>query len=164
MGNAPILGLDYGERRIGIAVSDSGQRFAFPLKVLENTGTEPVCQAISKLVLQHRAGAVVVGLPVREDGSFGPEAEKVALFAKQLERFLSVPVFLYDERYTTRIARRLRDESIPSQRRGANLDAAAAAVMLEGFLQWKSNTAKREQGRTEEDAPMECDGSDFADC
>lgn len=130
-----ILGLDVGERRIGVAICDPQERFAFPLTLLERRDEETALAAIAELVEREAAEAVVVGLPLSLDGSHGPQARRVAAFTQALAQRLPLPVTPWDERLTTVEAeRRLREAG--HSRRGLKdrRDAVAAALMLQSYL------------------------------
>jgi putative Holliday junction resolvase len=138
------MGVDLGERRIGIALSDSGGVLATPYTVLERTGDGERDRAnLGRLVEETRAEIVVVGLPVSLSGSFGPAARAAASEIEALGLALHVPVVSFDERLTTVEAARRRRERAggpPSRPRSAGrsarrpIDAEAAAVMLEAWL------------------------------
>jgi putative holliday junction resolvase len=120
-----ILALDYGNARIGCAISDPSETLARPLAVLE----PPDPRGVAELVTEHEVERVVVGMPVHLDGREGAQAEATRRFSEQLEELLDVPVEAYDERLTTRMAE-------ASRRGGARApeDALAAAHLLEGYL------------------------------
>ncbi|MCS7225181.1 MAG: Holliday junction resolvase RuvX [Armatimonadetes bacterium] len=149
----PILALDYGEKRIGVSISDPDQRFAFPLKTIENH-PDQVIQDIVELISRHKVVAVVIGLPIREDGTKGPEVALVEDFAKVLRERIGVPILFFDERYTTRIAQRAHQDYLPKRRSVNTIDALAAAILLEGFLEWSRQRAREERGRGESDGTM----------
>jgi putative Holliday junction resolvase len=105
-----VLGLDYGSRRIGLAVSDEAGVFAFPAGALERTGLERDLAALGALIAERGVTRVVVGLPLHLSGRSGPEAEAARAFARALGEAARVQVDLLDERWTTREAERaLRD-------------------------------------------------------
>ena len=130
------LGLDLGERRIGVAVGDSDGRVATPLTVLERSGDRAAdYRAVAALVAEWEAGIVVVGMPYSLDGAKGPAAQAAADEAVRLGAVLDVPVETYDERLTTVIAeRRLAEQGLAGQRRRALVDQVAASVILQAWL------------------------------
>ena len=130
------LGLDLGQKRVGVAVSDSAGALAMPIEVLSRLGDRPrEHRAIAELVEEWEAEIVVVGLPYNMDGSAGPMAKKYAAEAKVLGDTLSVPVVLYDERLTTVSAERaLMDQNMNTQDRRQVVDKVAASVMLQSWL------------------------------
>jgi len=130
------LGLDLGERRVGVAVCDSAGTVATPLETLVRSGDpERDLRAISELVTEWQAEIVVVGLPLSLDGSEGPAAAAARAEIDRLERHLAVPVISYDERLTTVIAeQRLMEQQMKGPRRRGVVDQVAAAVMLQSWL------------------------------
>ncbi|MHC4480127.1 MAG: Holliday junction resolvase RuvX [Planctomycetota bacterium] len=129
-----ILGLDYGERRIGAAVSDELEIAAHPLPTIERDGQE--IERIASLVRERDATLVVLGMPLRMDGTEGTQARKVRGFAKALRKRLpEVEFVLMDERLTTAQAHRALSEMGASMRqRRARVDRMAAQIILQRFL------------------------------
>ena len=130
------LGLDLGERRVGVAVCDSAGTVATPVETLVRTGDpERDRQAIADQVREWQAEIVVVGLPISLDGSEGPAAGSARAEIDRLGRFLSVPVVSYDERLTTVIAERsLMEQQMKGPQRRGVVDRVAAAVILQSWL------------------------------
>jgi putative Holliday junction resolvase len=130
------IGLDVGDRRIGVALSDETATLASALTTLKRSGPGQDAAAVADLVARHEAVAVVVGLPLNMDGSRGPQAEKVLSLVALLQRRLSVPVVTRDERLTTVEAEeRLREAGVRDwKRRKRVVDQAAAVVILQEHL------------------------------
>ena len=130
------LGLDLGQKRVGVAISDSAGTLAMPIEVVARRGDrQREHQAIADLVEEWEAEIVVVGLPYNMDGSVGPMARKYGSEAKALGDTLSVPVVLYDERLTTVSAERaLMDQNMNARDRRQVVDKVAASVMLQSWL------------------------------
>jgi len=130
------LGLDLGQKRVGVAISDSAGTLAMPIEVVARRGDrQREHQAIADLVEEWEAEIIVVGLPYNMDGSVGPMARKYGSEAKALGDTLSVPVVLYDERLTTVSAERaLMDQNMNAQDRRQVVDKVAASVMLQSWL------------------------------
>lgn len=128
-----IIGVDFGERRIGMAAADERTGVAVPVRTVEVRG-DPV-DALVEAVRQEGADRVVVGLPLSLTGAEGPQAQRVRQVVEELDRRLDVPITTWDERLTTAQARRA---PAISRRRGARAeaarDAAAAAIMLQAYL------------------------------
>lgn len=138
------MGLDIGDRTVGVALSDAGEMLAQGLCVIRRTSLERDLAGIVELVLSRGAGLIVAGLPRRLQGDLGPQAEKVLAFVGALQQAAPVPVALWDERLTTRIAERtLRESNVGRTRRRALVDQVAATVILQGFLDAK--TAERQR-------------------
>lgn len=130
-----LLALDVGDARIGVALSDETGTLASGLVTLKAVGPRKDAQAVASLVREHGAGEVVVGLPLRLDGSVGPQAEKVLAFVERLRRVLRVPVVTRDERLTTVAAgERLAQAGVKRKDRKARLDQVAAALVLQEHL------------------------------
>lgn len=129
-----ILGVDPGERRVGVALADGETRFARPLEVIDVAGTDPV-KRIAALVSEHGVALVVVGKPVSLSGADGIAVENAAPFVSALRDALDVDVVEHDERLTTVIAERgLRAGGADRAARKRIRDAVAAQVMLQGYL------------------------------
>ena len=130
------LGLDLGQKRVGVAVSDSAGALAMPIEVLDRLGDrQREHRAIAELVEEWEAEIVVVGLPYNMYGSAGSQARKYAAEAKVLGDALDVPVVLYDERLTTVTAERnLMEQNMNAQERRRVVDKVAASVMLQSWL------------------------------
>ncbi len=127
------LGLDVGERRIGVALSDALGLLATPLTTLQ--ARDRPLERIGRLVREHGVSALVVGLPLTLRGEIGPQAESVQTFAATLEAELGLPVHLFDERLTTVAAdQMLRDLGIKPAKRKLQVDQVAAAIILQDYL------------------------------
>ncbi len=132
----PVLGLDLGSRRIGLAVSDPEGRIAFPAGVMARQGREKDLAALRELVRERGASRIVVGLPIHMDGRSGPEAEAARAFSSALGEATGVPVELLDERWTTLEAERaLRQTKQRGRKRRAELDTVAATILLRTWLE-----------------------------
>ncbi len=130
-----ILGLDIGDRRIGVAVSDPTGLLARPLVIIPRKGEAADVAAVVRLVAEHQAGKVLAGLPLSLDGSLGPQAAKVKAFLDKLAPALPVPLETWDERFSTTTAHELRlAAGVKKKKRQAPDDAAAAAVILQSYL------------------------------
>ena len=130
-----ILGLDVGDKRIGVALSDPTEVLASTLMVMERKSSDIDFETILDLVEKHEVGCIVVGFPRSMDGHIGKQAEKVNAFAEALSELTPVPIEMWDERLSTVIANKLLRDS--GKNRGqikAKRDAAAAAVILQGYL------------------------------
>jgi putative Holliday junction resolvase len=134
-----ILGLDPGERRIGIAISDPTGTLAHPLQTLVRGSREEDFAAIAALVAEHDVELIVVGWPLSLDGTEGPQARRVARYTDALAACLPVPVVSWDERFTTvaadEILRQIRGRKGRRRARArGQVDAIAAAVILQSYL------------------------------
>jgi len=129
------LGIDFGTRRIGLALSDPTGTLASPLPFLENTGIPEVIAKLEELVQSHGIKIIVVGLPRNMDGTYGPSAEKVRDFISQIQPQLSAKILAQDERLTTAQASRdLSQIGLNQKELRKKIDSAAASLILQQFL------------------------------
>ncbi len=130
-----MLCVDYGERRIGLAVSDKEGLFAHGLPTLDRRETPDAVAAIAQLAAERGAAEIVVGLPRSLDGSLGPAAARVQEFARELEARAGLPVAFVDERLTTARAHALMKQAgLKRKQRAQKADRAAAQMMLQSYL------------------------------
>jgi putative Holliday junction resolvase len=133
---ARILAVDYGEKRIGLAVSDELGITASPLMTLVRRSDDETVRQIAQLASKLRVTQIVVGLPRRTDAQEGEMERKVKAFAEKLRQAVSVPVVLFDERFTTRIAEQVLLEADLSRRKRKQVrDRLAAVILLQSFLE-----------------------------
>ncbi len=134
-GSGRVLGLDVGEKTIGIALSDELGLTAQPHETLKRKGDDQDLGAIQALLEKWGISVVVVGLPKNMDGSIGRQARKVVTFTDKIEARLDVPVVHWDERLSTVAAERVLIEADLSRaKRKKHVDKVAAAVILQGYL------------------------------
>jgi len=130
-----MLGLDVGDRWIGVALSDPLGILASPLMRVERTDDEAAVKAIADLVRKHEAKAVVAGLPYSMDGNVGPQAVRVHDFLQKLSQSLTVPIQTSDERLSTVVATQgMIAAGASRESRKGKIDAAAAALILQWYL------------------------------
>ena len=133
MSRGSVLGLDPGERRVGVALAVVGAGVALPLATLQRT--DGWLDRLADLAREHGATAVVVGLPVSLSGAEGPAAERARALAGEVASRLGLPVHLVDERLSTVAAGRALAAGGARGRRAAGaIDASAAAVILQAWL------------------------------
>ena len=147
---ARSLGLDIGNRRIGVAVSDAIKLIARPLGVIDRK-TERAVERIAAFVAQQQVDEVIVGLPYNADGSKGEQAARVEQFVAQLGLHLAVPIHFCDERYSTLAAREIMAGKKQKTPKDGD-DAIAAAVILQRALD-----ERRAKQPDEPDKPDEFD-------
>jgi putative Holliday junction resolvase len=142
------MALDVGDVRIGVALSDETGTLASGLLTLKSVGPRQDAQALAALAREHDVGEVVVGLPLRLDGSLGSQAEKVLAFVERLRRVARLPVVARDERLTSVEAdERLAEAGVRRRDRKARIDQAAAALILQEHLdERKASTAAAGRG------------------
>ena len=124
-----FLGIDYGEKRVGLAVSSDETKIALPLRILENKGRDFLFGEIRKICTEENIEQVVVGMPLTLAGERGEQAKEVLQFVDFLRNNLSAPVETEDERFTSVMVDKLMAESGVKER-----DAVAAMVILQGYL------------------------------
>lgn len=130
-----ILGVDFGNRRIGIAVSDSAAEIAFPLETIEERGVKAAAGRIATLCQEQGVSELVVGLPLNMDGSEGDMAAEARAFGERLTRRGNRPVHMWDERLTTAaIEKSLIAADMSRRKRRAVRDKLAAQQILQSFL------------------------------
>jgi len=124
-----MIGIDYGDKKIGLALGDSETNVAVPLDVIQNT--DPLYQTIADLIKSEAIDQVVVGVPLSTtDGPGSPQLEKTRQFIQELRHVVSIPIHEEDERYTTTESIRLQREEGAS----AEDDALAAMLILQAYL------------------------------
>ena len=129
------LGLDVGDKRIGVALSDPEGILASPFTIIERRDDIADVEAIINIISQQQVQQIVIGLPRSMDGSLGEQAEKVNSFAQKLSSHTEVPVEFRDERLTTVSAKRLM-QAVNTKKgiKKARDDAIAAALILQAYL------------------------------
>jgi putative Holliday junction resolvase len=134
---APIVGLDLGEKTIGVAVSDATRMVASPLETIRKRKFTEDAEQLFALMQSRGAGGVVIGLPINMDGTEGPRCQSNRAFARNLLRLRDLPIAFWDERMSTMaVNRMLIDEmDMTRARRAEVVDKAAAAWILQGALE-----------------------------
>jgi putative Holliday junction resolvase len=127
------LGLDIGDRRIGVALSDPEGILASTFSVIERREDSLAIKAIIDVIDQKEVGQVIIGLPRSLDGSLGWQVEKVKKFVQRLCRYTKIPVDYRDERLTTVMAQRMR-RALGDKKGKGGYDAQAAAIILQSYL------------------------------
>jgi putative Holliday junction resolvase len=130
-----VLALDVGEKRIGVAISDLSQTLARSLEVIQGGSRQEGFTAVGRLIEEYEVEKVVVGYPRSLDGMAGAQAERVERYAADLAKAVTVPVLLWDERFSTVSAERLmREAGLRGEKKQERVDAVAAAVILQDYL------------------------------
>ncbi|WP_337186118.1 Holliday junction resolvase RuvX [Phenylobacterium sp.] len=132
----PLVGLDLGEKTIGVAVSDATRMIASPLETIRKTKFTDDAAALFRLMESRGAGGIVIGLPVNMDGSEGARCQSNRAFARNLLRLRDLPIAFWDERMSTMAVNRMLigEADVSRARRAEVVDKAAAAWILQGAL------------------------------
>ncbi|MEI2692703.1 MAG: Holliday junction resolvase RuvX [Anaerolineae bacterium] len=133
-----LLALDIGEKRLGVAVCDERQSLASPLLVLVRRSKAEDLARLTRLAQEQNVAGLVAGHPLNADGSAGPQAQQTARYAARVASALALPLLLWDEHGSSQEAA-ARLAHAPKRRRQAPLDAEAAAVILQDYLDVKRN-------------------------
>ena len=130
-----ILGVDVGEKRIGIALSDPSGTIAAPLEVIQHTNRLVDTAQIAQLAAEHQAIRIVVGIPINEDTGESPQTRHIQKFVIALKEQTTIPVLTWDESFSTNNAQSVRRLMGVSKRdRAGHLDDLAAAIILQNYL------------------------------
>ncbi len=133
-----IMGIDYGDARTGVAISDLLCTIAGSATVVPSRNREKAIADIVRLAKEHEVGEIVVGLPRNMDGSEGPRAALCREFAETLKEATGLPVAMWDERRTTVEAHNiLSQHNYHGKKRKDTVDAVAATLILEGYLEFR---------------------------
>ncbi|MEA4906153.1 MAG: Holliday junction resolvase RuvX [Chloroflexi bacterium] len=137
----PILAVDPGEKRIGVAISDPSASLARPLTVIRHVARLVDAAAVASLAAENHAVSIIVGQALDSEGNVGPAGRKAARFAEALRSQTEIPVELWDESGSTQRAREIQIRlGVPRQKRKGHLDEHAAAAILQSYLDenWSS--------------------------
>ena len=131
-----ILAVDHGEKRIGVAVSDTTATIATPLKVIEHTSRAIDAAQVADLATQNEVTLIVVGQSFDEEGKPNPAGRRAGRFADELKNQTDIPIELWDESFSTQDARAARIElGVSRKNRSGHQDAFAAVVILQSYLE-----------------------------
>lgn len=144
------LGIDYGDRRIGIAISDDGREVIFPREYVLNTGNQEVIKKIKQLCEQEKIVLIVVGLPLNMEGEDSGQTKKVRKFTESLKEVVDAEIALHDERLTTRrsdviltsIGKRSKREDAKKE----EIDSIAASLILQNYLDLLGKSQGKKKG------------------
>ena len=140
-----IMAVDYGEARTGLAMCDEGEILASPLQTVFEKDFDACAEQVAKISKEKKAAMIIVGDPVNMNGTRGERSQKCALFAEKLRELTSVEVKMWDERSSTVTAISYMNEvNKRGKKRKAVLDQAAAAVILESYLNYRRNCSEKD--------------------
>lgn len=131
----PIIAIDYGQKKIGLAISNQKHTIAMPLAILRESESNVQIQKILSIIKQHSAHGIVIGLPISMNGESNKQTQIVTNFAKNLNQLIDLPIYLQDERLSSKSANNIL-KSIGSNRKMRNAvdDSIAASLILETVL------------------------------
>ena len=130
-----IIGMDVGDRRIGLAIAEEGGSLAVPIETMERTGLKGDLPRISSLLRDRKVTLIVAGMPVSINGTLGTQAKKTQSFLERLRKYTQLPVEIVDERYSSNEAARLmRMTGSQLSRSRDKIDSTAAAIILQAYL------------------------------
>lgn len=131
-----ILAVDHGEKRIGLALSDPTRTIASPLKVVEHVSRMIDAAQVAELAGQHEVGLIVIGQSYDEEGKPNPAGRRAGRFADELKNQTDIPIEMWDESFSTQIARAARIElGVSRKKRSGHQDEFAAVVILQSYLE-----------------------------
>jgi len=130
-----ILGIDYGDNKVGLALSDEQKKYAFARHTLINLQKSELFQSLASICEKENIEKVIVGLPLNQEGKMGKQAVKVQQFGNELADFLKIPVEFEDERFSTAMAGQLfREASKKVRETKGIIDQQAAQIILQTYL------------------------------
>lgn len=136
-----ILGVDYGDARTGLAISDPSGLMAFGAGCVRAEGMKKAAAGVAEAAAEKNAARIVIGNPINMNGTEGPRSEKCRAFAEMLRELTGLPVELFDERLTTVSAHRILSESnVRGQKRKNSVDELSAQLILQDYLDRRRNT------------------------
>jgi putative Holliday junction resolvase len=142
-----LLGLDVGDRTIGVALSDETATIATGLETVRRVGPKQDLRIVADLARKHGAAEIVVGLPLSLSGSAGPQAQKILAFIEALKPVARLPVVPWDERFTTVAAQQALIEGDVSRKdRRAVVDKVAAILILQNYLDYRKTAEVEGRG------------------
>jgi putative Holliday junction resolvase len=132
---AYLIGIDFGRRKIGLAISDSMKKIAFPLETINRENNSYGFNRLKKIIGENEIEGFVVGIPYREDGTLGEEGSLVLEYTEHLNSYFNKKVVTWDERYTTVIAHKsLLHNGKKERKKKEKIDTVAAQIILQSYL------------------------------
>ena len=147
-----ILGVDYGDKRTGIALSDPSETLASGLGQFTATGLKESAREIARYAQENGAGLIVLGLPINMNGTEGPRAEKTRALVGLIGKFIDTPIVLFDERQTTVLANTyLNSTQIKKGRRKGLIDTVSAQIILQNYLDRRKTQGANTSGGADDE-------------
>ena len=135
-----LIGLDLGSKRIGVSISDEKQLIATPFKTINKTSTNQLIEDLKAIITENRIEGIIIGNPVNMNGSLGRSAQSINDVAKNISKYIDLPICLWDERLSTVGAFNLSSQlDINVSKRVKNIDQNAAAFILQGAIDYLNN-------------------------
>ncbi len=132
-----FVGIDFGKRRVGVAISDKDKKIAFPLTVLDRKEHKDIFSALKEVLKDRVVEKFIIGLPLRTDGKDSKIVDSVMDFSKKLKAFFNVEVVEWDERYTSAIARNVLDlNNVNRKKQKSIIDKISAQIILQSYLDY----------------------------
>lgn len=133
-----VLGLDVGDKNIGLAISDETRTIAFGLDVIKKTADLKHVIELESIVKEKNITKIVVGMPINMDGTLGLQGKKTTTFINQLKKIFEIPIITWDERFTTKIAEKaLIEADISRKKRKRLIDKVSAINILQNYLDYQ---------------------------
>ena len=143
-----VIGLDIGEKRVGVAVSDPSGSVATPLVVLDAKKVLGDGRDVRRLIEDYEAELLVIGLPLSMDGSEGPQAAAVRVAGERLARIVAIPIVYHDERLSSTEARKsMTAAGVSDKAKRGSIDMVAASLFLQSFLDGRRVAEQRDGAR-----------------
>jgi putative holliday junction resolvase len=134
-----VLGIDYGEKRIGIAASDPDQKVSLPIRIIESS--QNTIKLLKEIIEEYDISEIVFGLPKDKEGNDSKKATEVRTFGEKLRETTNIPITYWDERYSTKAVKQaMIQTNLKSRKKKKSLDAHAAAFFLQGYLDSKQRS------------------------
>jgi len=138
--NSRLLGIDHGNKNIGIAICDENQVIATPLTTLYRAKFENLLNEIKEIIIENNVRGIVVGNPINMDGSLSRSSQSASDFSKNLSKYITIPISMWDERLSSEASFKItKDLGTNTSKRVKNLDKNAAAFILQGAIDFMSN-------------------------
>ena len=138
--NSRLLGIDPGTKNIGLAICDENKKVATPLKIIQKTKFEILLKEITEIIKENSVKGIVVGNPLNMDSSFGKSSQSALDFAKNLSKYINIPIALWDERLSSEGSFKITQHlGTNATNRVNKLDKNAAAFILQGAIDYLSN-------------------------
>ena len=138
--NSRLLGIDHGNKNIGIAICDENQVVATPLTTLHRTRFENLIKEIKEIIIENNIKGIIVGNPINMDGSISKSSQSATDFSKNLSKYITIPITMWDERLSSEASFKItKDLGTNTSKRVKNLDKNAAAFILQGAIDFMSN-------------------------